>query len=45
MRYKADIMGASNDEEIISALKQVGIWEAIESRGGLDAILEDHPLF
>ncbi|GMG04177.1 unnamed protein product [Aspergillus oryzae var. brunneus] len=45
MRYNADIMGASNDEEIISALKQVGIWEAIESRGGLDAILEDHPLF
>ncbi|QRD86648.1 P-loop containing nucleoside triphosphate hydrolase protein [Aspergillus flavus] len=34
MRYNADIMGASNDEEIISALKQVGIWEAIESRGG-----------
>ncbi|KAK6826667.1 hypothetical protein RU639_004770 [Aspergillus parasiticus] len=44
VRYNADIMGASNDEEIISVLKQVGIWEAIESRGGLDAILEDHPL-
>ncbi|KAB8278602.1 P-loop containing nucleoside triphosphate hydrolase protein [Aspergillus minisclerotigenes] len=40
----ADIMGASNDEEIISVSKQVGIWEAIESREGLDAILEDHPL-
>lgn len=37
-------MGTSNDEEIMSVLKQVGIWEAIESRGGLDAILEDYPL-
>ncbi|KAE8391677.1 P-loop containing nucleoside triphosphate hydrolase protein [Aspergillus alliaceus] len=44
VRYNADIMGASNDEEIISVLKQVGIWEAIESRGGLGTILEDHPL-
>ncbi|KAE8415945.1 putative multidrug resistance protein [Aspergillus pseudocaelatus] len=44
VRYNADIMAASNDEDITSVLKQVGIWEAIESRGGLDAILEDHPL-
>ncbi|KAB8254971.1 P-loop containing nucleoside triphosphate hydrolase protein [Aspergillus pseudonomiae] len=44
VRYNADIMGISNDEDITSILKQVGIWEAIESRGGLDAILEDHPL-
>ncbi|KAE8336387.1 P-loop containing nucleoside triphosphate hydrolase protein [Aspergillus arachidicola] len=44
VRYSADIMGASNEEEIISVLKQVNIWEAIEARGGLDAILEDHPL-
>ncbi|KAE8358078.1 putative multidrug resistance protein [Aspergillus caelatus] len=43
VRYNADIMAASNDEDITSVLKQVGIWEAIESRG-LDAILEDHPL-
>jgi ABC-type multidrug transport system fused ATPase/permease subunit len=44
VRYKADLTGASADEEIISVLKQVGIWEAIESRGGLEADLEDHPL-
>ncbi|KAB8217364.1 P-loop containing nucleoside triphosphate hydrolase protein [Aspergillus novoparasiticus] len=44
VRYNSDIMGASNEEEIISVLKQVNIWEAIEARGGLDAILEDHPL-
>ncbi|XHG07806.1 hypothetical protein AWENTII_010938 [Aspergillus wentii] len=44
VRYNADIMSASNDEEIIAVLKQVGVWEAIQARGGLDAILEDHPL-
>ncbi|CAI7588083.1 unnamed protein product [Penicillium palitans] len=25
-------------------LKQIGVWAAIESRGGLDALLEDHLL-
>ncbi|OGM40676.1 hypothetical protein ABOM_010583 [Aspergillus bombycis] len=44
VRYNTDIMGVSNDEDITSVLTQVGIWEAIEARGGLDAILEDHPL-
>ncbi|PYH89693.1 putative multidrug resistance protein [Aspergillus ellipticus CBS 707.79] len=44
VRYNVDIAGASNDTEIMSVLKQVGIWKAIETRGGLDAVLEDHPL-
>lgn len=44
IRYNADIMGLSSDSQIISVLKQIGVWAAIESRGGLDAFLEDHPL-
>lgn len=44
IRYNADIMGLSSDSQIISVLKQIGVWAAIESRGGLDALLEDHPL-
>ncbi|CAG8909081.1 unnamed protein product [Penicillium egyptiacum] len=44
IRYNADIMGLSSDSEITSLLKQIGVWAAIESRGGLDALLEDHPL-
>ncbi|KAJ5992424.1 ABC transporter integral membrane type 1 [Penicillium sp. IBT 35674x] len=44
IRYNIDIMGLSNDSEIISVLKQIGVWAAIESRGGLDVLLEDHPL-
>ncbi|KAJ5435683.1 ABC transporter integral membrane type 1 [Penicillium cf. griseofulvum] len=44
IRYNADIMGLSSDSQIISVLKQIGVWEAIESRGGLDTLLEGHPL-
>ncbi|KAJ6139789.1 ABC transporter integral membrane type 1 [Penicillium samsonianum] len=44
IRYNADIMGLSSDSEITSVLKQIGVWAAIESRGGLDALLEDHSL-
>jgi ABC-type multidrug transport system fused ATPase/permease subunit len=44
IRYNADIMGLSSDSQITSVLKQIGVWGAIESRGGLDALLEDHPL-
>ncbi|KAJ5209119.1 ABC transporter integral membrane type 1 [Penicillium cf. viridicatum] len=44
IRYNADIMGLSRDSEIISVLKEIGVWAAIESRGGLDVLLEDHPL-
>jgi ATP-binding cassette, subfamily C (CFTR/MRP), member 1 len=44
VRNNADLSGASDDEEIISVLNQIGILEAIQSRGGLDVVLEDHPL-
>ncbi|CAG8088685.1 unnamed protein product [Penicillium nalgiovense] len=44
IRYNADIMGLASDSDITSVLKQIGLWAAIESRGGLDALLEDHPL-
>ncbi|OQE10326.1 hypothetical protein PENVUL_c004G03056 [Penicillium vulpinum] len=44
IRYNVDIMGLSGDDEIISVLKQIGVWAAVESRGGLDALFEDHPL-
>ncbi|KAJ6131184.1 ABC transporter integral membrane type 1 [Penicillium sp. IBT 18751x] len=44
IRYHADVIGLSTDSEIISVMKQIGVWAAIESRGGLDALLEDHPL-
>ena len=44
IRYNADIMGMFSDSEITFVLKQIGVWAAIESRGGLDALLEDHPL-
>ncbi|KAJ5660981.1 ABC transporter integral membrane type 1 [Penicillium longicatenatum] len=44
IRYNVDIMGLSSDSEITSVLKQIGVWDAIETRGGLDALLEDHPL-
>jgi ABC-type multidrug transport system fused ATPase/permease subunit len=44
IRYNADITGLSSGSEITSVLKQIGVWAAIESRGGLDALLEDHPL-
>lgn len=44
IRYNADIMGLFSDSQITAALKQIGVWDAIESRGGLNALLEDHPL-
>jgi ATP-binding cassette subfamily C (CFTR/MRP) protein 1 len=44
IRYNADIMGLFRDSEISPVLKEIGVWAAIESRGGLDALLEDHPL-
>ncbi|PYI09440.1 hypothetical protein BO78DRAFT_438058 [Aspergillus sclerotiicarbonarius CBS 121057] len=44
VRYNADIMGVSNDDEVTDVLKQVGIWQAIEDRAGLDGLFEDHPL-
>ncbi|KAM3077467.1 hypothetical protein ACMFMG_006808 [Clarireedia jacksonii] len=37
VRLNADPLGRKSDEEIISALVKVGLWEAIRENGGLDA--------
>jgi ABC-type multidrug transport system fused ATPase/permease subunit len=39
-----DPLGLSSDEEIVFALQRIGIWGALDSRGGLGAVLLDHPL-
>ncbi|KAE8381911.1 putative multidrug resistance protein [Aspergillus bertholletiae] len=44
IRSNTDPLGAATDEEVISALQRIGIWSTLESRGGLDAVLLDHPL-
>ncbi|KAE8369715.1 hypothetical protein BDV27DRAFT_152796 [Aspergillus caelatus] len=44
IRNNADPMRTATDEEIILALQRIGIWNTLESRGGLDAVLLDHPL-
>jgi hypothetical protein len=40
----ADPLGLASDAEIISALTKIGIWDTLESRGGLDAVLIENPL-
>lgn len=37
VRLNADPLGKKSDEEIISALVKVGLWEVIGNNGGLDA--------
>ncbi|PQE04085.1 ABC multidrug transporter protein [Rutstroemia sp. NJR-2017a BVV2] len=37
VRLNADPLGKKSDEEIISALVKVGLWETIRENGGLDA--------
>lgn len=44
MRFNADPLDLSTDEEITSVLRRVGIWAALEDRGGLDGVLIDQPL-
>jgi ATP-binding cassette subfamily C (CFTR/MRP) protein 1 len=44
VRSQIDLSGATSYSEIKSALQKVHVWAAIESRGGLDAILLDQPL-
>ncbi|KAH0376082.1 putative ABC transporter, partial [Aureobasidium melanogenum] len=44
VRYNIDPLGKSSDAEIKTACEKVGIWSALDSRGGLHAILLDHPL-
>ncbi|KAI9044363.1 P-loop containing nucleoside triphosphate hydrolase protein [Aspergillus affinis] len=44
IRYNVDLNGTATDGEIITVLQHVGIWEAIETRSGLDAVLHGQPL-
>ncbi|KAH8805003.1 P-loop containing nucleoside triphosphate hydrolase protein [Xylogone sp. PMI_703] len=37
VRSNADPMGLMDDDSIMTALKKTGIWEVIETKGGLDA--------
>jgi ATP-binding cassette subfamily C (CFTR/MRP) protein 1 len=37
VRLNADPLGKKSDEEIITALVKVGLWETIRENGGLDA--------
>jgi ATP-binding cassette, subfamily C (CFTR/MRP), member 1 len=39
IRLNCDPQGAHSDENIIHALGQVHLWDAIEAKGGLDAIV------
>ncbi|KAH0284042.1 putative ABC transporter, partial [Aureobasidium sp. EXF-3399] len=44
VRYNVDPVNESSDAAIKAACEKVGIWTALQERGGLDAILLDHPL-
>jgi ATP-binding cassette subfamily C (CFTR/MRP) protein 1 len=44
VRANADTSGEATDDDIISALKKVHLWDAIQTRGGLDAQLKSQPL-
>ncbi|KAG9690493.1 putative multidrug resistance protein, partial [Aureobasidium melanogenum] len=44
VRYNIDPLGKSSDAVIKTACEKVGIWSALDSRGGLEAVLLDHPL-
>lgn len=41
VRLNVDPLGqATSDEDISRALKEVGLWDVIEARGGLDAVID-----
>lgn len=46
VRRNADPHHLASDEEIISVLSrnEIGLWDALANRGGLDAVLEQQPL-
>ncbi|TVY88460.1 ABC transporter [Lachnellula willkommii] len=44
LRLNADPGGNASDESIIAALTKVGLWDILESRGGLDANMNTNPL-
>lgn len=44
VQNNADPLGVASDDQIVSALKKLGIWDALERRGGLETILSEQPL-
>ncbi|KAL1301830.1 hypothetical protein AAFC00_006015 [Neodothiora populina] len=44
VRANADPYGLAPDVSIVSALTKVGVWSALATRGGLDAMLSEQPL-
>ena len=44
VRANSDTSGEASDDAIISALKKVQLWDAIQTRGGLDAQMKSQPL-
>lgn len=44
VRLNADPSGAVSDEIITGALIKIGLWSLLESRGGLDANMQEQPL-
>lgn len=44
LRLNADPGGNASDESIIAALTKVGLWDILESRGGLEANMNTNPL-
>ncbi|TVY29246.1 ABC transporter [Lachnellula hyalina] len=44
VRLNADPSGNAGDESIIAALAKVGLWDILESRGGLEANMNTNPL-
>jgi ATP-binding cassette subfamily C (CFTR/MRP) protein 1 len=44
VRVNADTSGEASDDAIISALKKVQLWDAIQTRGGLDTQMKSQPL-
>ena len=44
VRSNVDPLGVIPDEDIISALRKINIWDTLSSRGGLEAVLQEQPL-
>ncbi|MCJ1356858.1 MAG: hypothetical protein MMC33_006854 [Icmadophila ericetorum] len=44
VRLNADVTETVTDELIVGALVKVGLWEAIDARGGLDVDMNNQPL-
>jgi len=41
VRLNVNPLGSATDEEIVAVLEKVKLWDIIERRGGLDALIDD----